>query len=251
MSCSFLCSLMAMAWRALRSRSLPLKMSAAIFAFCCSAPAARNCCLAAISLSSFFSRSSSSRFRCFFSWIFRATSCSAFSRCLATISSCSCFFLFASALLYSASAFALSRILASVSTFSLSSCCFCSFFSSRYPRLSSTSFCCLAAASASRSRSSARDISSSRPWQGASAGSNILNFSTGTLSSALICLMMSFLLSISSSSSRFFLSISASSSARTTSAASARAFSIASVAWRACSRSDCTMSTSCCFPARR
>mmetsp|Transcript_85983 Transcript_85983/g.248205 ORF Transcript_85983/g.248205 Transcript_85983/m.248205 type:complete len:213 (-) Transcript_85983:1240-1878(-) len=140
-----------------------------------------------------------------------------------------------------------SRIFARVSAFSASSRCFSCFFSSCLSFLSSSSRACCAWAICNLSFNSAWDISSKRPWHGASAGSNCLKRSTGTFSKARICRMRSRRRSISCSSSRRFRSASASFSLRRASAFSARARISRSSASRAFSRSSCVPLTICCF----
>mmetsp|Transcript_54108 Transcript_54108/g.125862 ORF Transcript_54108/g.125862 Transcript_54108/m.125862 type:complete len:235 (-) Transcript_54108:1292-1996(-) len=212
-----------------------------------SALACKNCAFAALSFSSFFKRSSSWCFRCFLCWILSATSRMAFSRSACWACSCSSFCRLSAACFCCCSSLARSRILAKVSAFSVSSCCFSSFFSNCLSRFSSSSFASLACEISSRSRNSARDISSSNPWQGCSAGSNALKRSTGAFSSARICRMMSFRFSISCSSSRRLRSNSASLSLRTCSAISARTFSTSSSAARTFSLSSCVCFTSSCL----
>mmetsp|Transcript_126338 Transcript_126338/g.218923 ORF Transcript_126338/g.218923 Transcript_126338/m.218923 type:complete len:315 (-) Transcript_126338:1335-2279(-) len=220
------------------SRSRPACCSACALASFISALACRNCLFVEISLSSLFRRSSSSLFCFFLCAIFSATSSMQASRYACCFSSASRFFCLMTSCLCLLSSLAMSRMRESISAFSASSCCFSSFFSSCRSRLSSTSFLCLASSSLKRSRSSASDISSSKPCEGCSAGSKGLNRSTGTFSRARICLMRSFRLSISNSSSRRLRSNSCSFSLRMFSACWSRAFCTSACAWATSSRSS-------------
>mmetsp|Transcript_21117 Transcript_21117/g.58525 ORF Transcript_21117/g.58525 Transcript_21117/m.58525 type:complete len:245 (-) Transcript_21117:1555-2289(-) len=172
--------------RSLASRSRPRCCSPCALASAISALACMNCRFAASSFSSFFKRISSWCFCCFFCCILSATSRTHFSRYCCCASSLSFFCLRMASCLCCDSSLALSRILARVSAFSVNSCCFSSFFSSCLSRFSSSSLDCRACVTFSRSRSSAKDISSSKPWQGCSAGSKALKRSTGTFSKARI-----------------------------------------------------------------
>mmetsp|Transcript_21882 Transcript_21882/g.61176 ORF Transcript_21882/g.61176 Transcript_21882/m.61176 type:complete len:285 (+) Transcript_21882:399-1253(+) len=203
-----------------------------------------------ISFNSFLKRSSSSRFCIFFFWIFIATSSMHSSLYLCWASSCSCFLLLMASCLVRDSSRARSRSFARVSAFSWISFCLSSFFPICLSRFSSNSWAFWDCTILRRSHNSACDISSSRPWQGCSAASNCLKRATGTFSRARICLMRSFLLSISCSSSRRFRSASASFSPRICSARSARFLASLSSARRAFSLSACVCLTNFCLSTK-
>mmetsp|Transcript_56547 Transcript_56547/g.123629 ORF Transcript_56547/g.123629 Transcript_56547/m.123629 type:complete len:275 (-) Transcript_56547:607-1431(-) len=229
--------------RFIASRSKPACCSACAFASTCSALAAKNWRFVAISLSSSFRRCSSSFFCRFFNWSFSATSVMHFSLCLCFCCSSNIFCLFCSSCLCCCSSRARSRTFASISAFSVSSSCFSTFLASCLSRFMSSSFSRCDSTIRSRSLSSARDISSSKPWQGGSAGSNILYFSTGTFSRARICRIRSRLRSISCSSSFFFRSNSTSRSLRMLSALFTLSFRISSSFSRAFPLSSLVSST--------